>query len=432
MIRLLYILTAILAFSAVAKAGPDRPQHNFLFIIDSSFSMSARKPAALKLVQDIITSGFNGQVEPGDSVDIWTYDTENNLRGFPPQIWQGTNAQLMARTAADYLQKYQFKGRSQFANVATDLNILVPETKNLLTVIITDGEEPFSGISLDLIINEYLAKKGKLGTPSNQPLLISLAAINGSFRTWTAFFGEGQLQLAHLPERAKPAPAASVASAEVNKQPAARPKAELRPPEHGRQTQHVATRPLPQATRITPGPGEDEDEVNPLERPLELPLNEQLKHFKWPVQSKLSAPPSAKTAHLSKPPANQRPAPNVVAASPAPVKIAEPQATNSLALVPAPAPVQPTNVPIVVASTTAPAPPGTPPPAPNLPLNPEVKTAAKTSSSAKAFREPATLHRAIYISGFIGAGCILVGIYLLIRKFTRPTQSIISRSLLQR
>ncbi|MGZ8940381.1 MAG: VWA domain-containing protein, partial [Limisphaerales bacterium] len=196
------ILVALLGFaSAFGAETLRRPQHNFLFIVDSSSSMEQRKPAAIKMVKDVIASRFDGQIEAGDSIDIWTYDTENNLRGFPPQIWTSTNAAQIIESATHYLQQYQFKGRSEFANVATDLNLLVPQTKSLLIVIITDGEQPFAGINLDLEINGYLAQKGKIGTQSKAPLLVSLAAINGIIRTWTAYFGEGSLALASLPGR---------------------------------------------------------------------------------------------------------------------------------------------------------------------------------------------------------------------------------------
>jgi hypothetical protein len=43
-----------------------------------------------------------------------------------------------------------------------------------------------------------------------------------------------------------------------------------------------------------------------------------------------------------------------------------------------------------------------------------------------------TLRRALYVSGLTGLSCLLVGSFLLYRKFRRPAQSIISRSLLQR
>ena len=78
MIRLQFILIALVAgFSPLFAGEAERPQHNFLFVIDSSSSMSRHKTAAIKLVRQVIESRFEDQIEPGDSIDLWTYDTEN-------------------------------------------------------------------------------------------------------------------------------------------------------------------------------------------------------------------------------------------------------------------------------------------------------------------------------------------------------------------
>ncbi|HVK57244.1 MAG TPA: VWA domain-containing protein, partial [Candidatus Kapabacteria bacterium] len=221
MIRLHLIFVALTAaVSALTLSGADRPQHNFLFVVDSSLSMSQHKAAAIKLVRNVIASKFDDQIEPGDSIDVWTYDTENNLLGFPPQIWQPTDAARISDAIAEYLGKYRFKGSSDFGQVATDLTMLVPQTKGMLIVVITDGEKPFSGINRDLEINEYLSKKGKLGA-SNGPLLVSLAAINGDIRTWTTYFGTGAVDLATLPERTKRT--ATVAQTKPQAPPKAQP-----------------------------------------------------------------------------------------------------------------------------------------------------------------------------------------------------------------
>lgn len=420
----LFFLCLVMSLGSIAAERAELPQHNFLFIVDSSISMAPRKAAAIKLVRDIIAAGFNGQIEAGDSIDIWTYDTENNLYGFPPQIWRANEAQRIAGTAARYLEQYKFKGRSRFANVATDLNSLVPQTKNLLTIIITHGEEPFSGISLDLIINEYLAKKMKLGVPAAEPLLISLAAIKGSFRTWTAYFGEDDLHLASLPER-RVAPLA-LAEAEAKK-----PQPKASAPESRKQASRKRAEPSATVARVLPL-SSDISEEDALERPLELSLSEQLKNLKWPPQSKVAAP-------VSKPVSVAKSAPTAPATKVAgPVektKIAEVQretkATNAALLSFATISTnRATNGSLAAASTA-----GTPPPATTrktaLSASGQIGGMKANAASATNLVTATTFHRGFYISGMAGLSCLVIGIYL-IRKLRRPAQSIISRSLLQR
>ena len=421
---LLTLITCLASVSALAAEAPPRPQHNFLFIVDSSVSMEQRKPAAIKLVRDVIASRFDGQIEAGDSIDIWTYDTENNLRGFPPQIWQPRDAQHINDAATQYLQNYRFKGKSEFANVANDLAILVPQTKSLLIVIITDGEQPFTGIHLDLEINGYLAKKGKLNTAGTDPLLVSIAAINGALRTWTAFFGQGELSLASLPGR----------------KPVVRNVAEIKPAKPAPQrvtakpvALHEATAPetfatfnYPPGTRITPlQPTAPAPEVKRSELPLALAAsNEIVRMYKASL-----AKPGAPSVTTNRATNLAAVSTNKIVTS-APTNIVKGPATNSRPFAAA-TDDRKTNV-IAAASVK-----------PSTPMHPDKKearatqqvtptAAASASAPSPNLSSHGSFRRALYISAVTGGSCILIGGFLLYRKLRRPAQSIISRSLLQR
>lgn len=419
--RLHLILISLLGVASAFAAGTvHRPQHNFLFIIDSSISMEQRKPAAIKLVRDVITSGFDGQIDAGDSIDIWTYDTENNLRGYPPQIWSSTNAARIIESATQYLEGYRFKGRSDFANVATDLNILVPQTKSLLIVIITDGEQPFAGFHLDLEINGYLAKKGRIGTQAKDPLLVSLAAINGAIRTWTAYFGQGEIALASLPGRKVKATVATAQQPETiqKAKPVAKPT--LKEPVvklDASPSAAFSTFNFPPGTRFNPldAPAVP---VTKSEKPLELSKSRSA------VKSNLgkaggdlvttAAPGTATNATRSTNSAQ------MVAA--APPTSAPTNSTTSLA--------SRTNAVATVASVSSSAPPSGQSPLSNERAN--LKSSHQNSSHSVPVSAHGAIRQAIYVSALTGVGCVMAGIYLLYRKFRRPTQSIISRSLLQR
>jgi hypothetical protein len=487
MIRLQLILVALVAgFFAHSVRGAERPQHHFLFIIDSSSSMVRHKPAAIRLIREVIGSGFEQQVEAGDSVDIWTYDTEKNLHGFPPQIWQPGGARRISDAAAVYVEKYGFKGKSDFSNVANDLNILVPQTKGLLVIVITDGETPFSGIHLDLDINGYLAKKGRLG-PAQDPFLISMCAINGTLRTWTAHFGKGQPDLATLPERPglkaagiKIPEASKVASAAAGQ---GELKSPAKPVAKAQQVAEPARRsgwsptpsPLiaspnrdfifnfPPGTRITPMEPPAAKEL-PSAKPLAVLAAEKLKKAREnppastgatnvaapavkPVQLESSAQKS--NAVVSATPSvqtSQRDSPALVATNPT-------NPTNAVRLVVTASPVagssvaklasgdrrnEKTNGVLVSAigptnSVVSSAGSGS---AMNLGVAvARVKTDDKPKSGSAAgsgLGAQHSLQRAIYASGTTGLVCISLGGFLLYRRLRRPNQSIISRSLLQR
>ena len=207
MIRLFTILSCLTLCGATPEKEkkPDT-QHNFLFVIDSSLSMAHRKTNTIQMVRQMILSGFGKQIQPGDSLDIWVYDEENHINAFPPQIWEEVEARRIAMNAARFLDVQKFRGQSRFEAVGRDLEALLPNTKQLLIAILTDADEPLSGIPLDLDINEFLAKEKRRRPNARQPFLISMAAVNGKYKQWAAYCDEADHVLANLPPRPKPAP----------------------------------------------------------------------------------------------------------------------------------------------------------------------------------------------------------------------------------
>lgn len=397
----------------------NRPQYNFLFVIDTSLSMASRKPAAIKLLREVIASGFNGQIEPGDSIDIWTFDGENHIARFPPHLWEHEEKHRIAAIAARFLEQQKFKGRSHFLPVAADLESLLPHAKNLLTVIITDAEPPVAGIHLDLEINEYVAKEKKLRPGSKNPLLISLAANSGKFHEWTVFNGEGELDLATLPSRPKPLPIIvqvlpqKMAEPEPVKEPEPAPVVINYPP----------------GTRITPiAPPKLEPEV--AEPKAETPIL-ALEPAKTAVDETRPDETSAALAAVT-PPAP--PPPNLKKISEkevpsAPVEIAKPIVESPLI-----APVEKnleqsalaskkTSAPVVASSQTLRAPPKSSPTkaAPATPTQPTI-----------ALTTPTVPTTTIYIAVTAGLAFLAMGVFLVLRRHrSRHESSIISKSLLQ-
>lgn len=179
-------------------------QHNFLFIIESSLSMAPRKAAMVQMVRNMIVSGFEKQIQSGDSIDIWTYDEENRISGFPPQIWEEAESKRIAADAAQFVGLLEFNGRGHFEVVARDLEALLPNAKRLLIVLITDGNELLSGIPLDLDLNEFVANEKRRRPDPKQPFLISIATANGKYIQWSAYCDESDHVLANLPPRVTP------------------------------------------------------------------------------------------------------------------------------------------------------------------------------------------------------------------------------------
>lgn len=427
--------------SARAEEAP--PQHNFLFILDTSISMAARKPAVARFVRELVTSGFHKQIADGDSIDIWTYDTETHLTEFPPQIWENGRAGEIAESLGAFVEKKSFHGRTRFDRVAGDLDLLVPHTKGLLVLVLTDGEEPVSGIEYDVEINEWLSKLRKKNPVSKDPVLISMLAVDGRFTDWRLFAGKGLPALPQLPNRA---PKTASASSEIAKatKPEPKPAASV----------HTAKTPV-----VLPAPRFPEPQGPPvlnfppgtLLTPAEQPVAQTTVAVTVPVETKVvSAPETNTTAAKPLPPAKVTepvlpkvispvapvtnvPVPSVAAAKPTHVEEKPSPSPQQAALGtpsqktspgnPAPQTPTPRPKPATVEAVSSVAPP-------TVSAEPPKSAASSTNGSTPVVPRAAFSFLAfnpLYVA--MGGGLLCLGIALVIVKKSKPKQpSLISRS----
>jgi hypothetical protein len=443
-IRYLTILLCLITSAAAQERKTSTiEQYHFLFVVDTSISMAPRKAVAIQMMRELIASGFVGQAETGDSVDIWLYDQENDISRFPPQIWEETDRARIADVAARFIEKQPFNGRSRFAAVAGDLEALLPNTKKLLVIILTDGEEPLSGISPDIEINEYVGKLKHAILPGH-PFVISLAALHGRFGRWAVYNGDGRDDLASLPRRPLPKSLVAKAAAKPAAKPPEKKPEPVKPAEKkvedqpiifslppGARLANPAPEPAPAAVIKTPQsiptqPSATEGQRANTELASKVAATNSPTH---PAQTTSSnSPASVATPHLVQRPAVTPPAATLAQAQPKPPAVAAnaPQnpksATNEVKLHAASNAVavaagrkSPTNEAAVIAKPSAPkTPPPAQPPSPILTTTP-IPTAAILGGLA--------------LAGL--AVTALGGLLFLKRAKARQDGSIISQSLLR-
>src|SRR5262245_14270110 len=83
------LIAATLLSGVVARAqnAQGKPMENrFLFVVDTSSAMERSAPAAQRAILDLLQSGIQNQLRPGDTLGVWTYNEKLNT-GFPMQRW---------------------------------------------------------------------------------------------------------------------------------------------------------------------------------------------------------------------------------------------------------------------------------------------------------------------------------------------------------
>jgi hypothetical protein len=390
--RSLLIFFLVLAVRAQEDVPP---QYNFLVIVDTSISMAERKPAVLTIVRDLIRSGFSGQIEAGDSIDIWTADSQDRVER-APMIWNPARRSAIAAGTAEAIRLEKFRRGSHLAPVLSDLNLLLPNTRGALVVLVTDGEEPISEISLDLEINNKLPILRRQAARTREPIVISMIAIDGQLVDWKAYGGSERPVFARLPERPKSLP---VAAAATPPEPIVPEVAKAPEPEQPLVLNY------PPGAKVfaisNPAPAPPEITVSVTESPRESPITQ--------LPATVGAPPTqGLTNEISKAQTN---APQTIVASitnqPVPEVIAR---------------IEPTAIlPESVLS-------GSPPTnaiSPNAGVVPVAAQATRASKSLASLEIP-IIQLGVGSAGF---GALILGVLLLRRTGGGPRGSLISRSL---
>src|SRR5580765_6426328 len=88
-VALLFLACSLLPVAAQNTNAPKPTLHEnrFLFMIETSRAMKSRSEGVNKVMEDLIGSGIGGQLRRGDSIAVWTYNSELYAGRFPLQQW---------------------------------------------------------------------------------------------------------------------------------------------------------------------------------------------------------------------------------------------------------------------------------------------------------------------------------------------------------
>src|SRR3954463_2838580 len=120
-----------------SEAPPPNPVdgNRFLFVVETSAATARLAHGGRQAVFDLIFTGIAGQMKPGDTFGLWTFNDKVSAGVYPMQLWDPDNNMELATSVGQFLraQKYQNKGRLDLAvkqimpvaRTVQDLNIFI-------------------------------------------------------------------------------------------------------------------------------------------------------------------------------------------------------------------------------------------------------------------------------------------------------------------
>jgi hypothetical protein len=162
MIRLLSILLLLLStFGAMgasgqATSGSSEPRR-YLFIVETSKTMGRRTEGLAKCVNDFLLKGFKPELQPGDSLGLWTFNQKLLAGKMPLQTWPAKDQNAIPGNIINFLQLQKFEKAGQLESVMPDLAELVNASQYLTVILISSGEGRIKGTPFDQQINKSFA-----------------------------------------------------------------------------------------------------------------------------------------------------------------------------------------------------------------------------------------------------------------------------------
>jgi hypothetical protein len=285
--------------------------NRWLFIFNTSASMRDRTHGIEGITQDLLTTAMHDTIRPGDTIGIWTFNTELHAEEAPLQTWYPNMAPAIAQNTLGFVHQHRYEKSAVFDDVLTNMLRVIKMSDVITVILISDGTDPIKGTPFDARLSAFYKANYQDQKKARMPIVTVFRGEKGTITANTVALGP---QLVDIP---------AVPPQPVVKSIAEKP-ATVAPP-----------KPVPSLVIIG---SKAETTFNPpadLPEPVDQPTLPAAVEQK-PIETKAAVPapeptPEPKTEEKSKSVAAAAPAPTpapaVVAESPKPVQRAAP-ATN--------------------------------------------------------------------------------------------------------
>ncbi|MBE0543450.1 MAG: VWA domain-containing protein [Verrucomicrobia bacterium] len=167
-----------------AAARIAEPPGRYLLIVDTSFSMRRSAENMQNVVGNLVASGMNAELRPGDTIGLWTFNDELHAGNFPLQRWTPQTRQRVATGVVEFLQRQPYERKTQYDKVLGPMGRVIKDSDKITVVLITDGEEKFSGTPFDEQINAAYKLNISEQRRRRLPFVTVLRAQAGQFIGW--------------------------------------------------------------------------------------------------------------------------------------------------------------------------------------------------------------------------------------------------------
>jgi len=204
-----------------ATSQPEPPSHRYLLIVDTSRAMQGRERAVLKTVEELLKSRMGGQMRAGDTLGVWTFDTELYAGRLPLQHWSPAQHKAITARVLAFLKGQRFEKFPVLDNVLPPMDSVVRNSHLITVILITSGVGLMQGTPFDHQINEFWQRWLDKQKAAKMPFVVVLRAREGAMKDYMLNLPPWPVQMPLLPAES---PVAAALSQPVAPQPPPKPQ----------------------------------------------------------------------------------------------------------------------------------------------------------------------------------------------------------------
>jgi hypothetical protein len=160
------------------KPAP-KPSGRYLLIVETSTSMRRRAGAVQDAARSMLRSGLNGQLRPGDTLGLWTFNEELYAGRFPLRLWTPESREEIAQAIVEFLKKQRYEKQARVESIFPELQQVINSSETITVLLISTGESEMKGTPFDQQINATYAQWRREMQRMQTPFITVLRARNG-------------------------------------------------------------------------------------------------------------------------------------------------------------------------------------------------------------------------------------------------------------
>jgi hypothetical protein len=183
-----------------AQQPAERPIENrFLFIFDTSSDMRRCESSERSAIARLFAHGLNGQIQPGDSIGVWTFAEDVRAGQFPLQRWSPQNAATISSNILAFIKKQRYTKTTSFVQLTPLLQTVVGDSARLTILIFCDGDGQIRGTPFDETINGIFKENQRALHKAREPFVLILRSQFGQYVNYMVDAANGTIQFPQFP-----------------------------------------------------------------------------------------------------------------------------------------------------------------------------------------------------------------------------------------